>query len=410
MLTNILNILSEASLYLLLFGITFSNSACEIFAVSMIAFFVIGRIVRRDPKPPKTAINIPLYILCAVIFVSFCRSAFFSESVRGFIRIIKFVFLYFAVVDFFIADKRRLERAFWAIMFTASIAFANGIFQSVAGFDLMRHYGLQRGDYLRRIQGAFVHPNDFGGYITTLLPLAFCFLCRELKNRQRLFLVVSCLMGMYCLLKTSSRGAWIGFLISLAVYLFVYNKKLLVMVPAAAALLIALTPHGIERVMGLFSAEQNTVWERKMLWKGTWEMIKAHPVLGFGINTFTQYFWKFRPAEYPDLRYAHNSYLQMWAETGIIGLVAFLSTVFVVIKVTAGGLMRKAKSGSKGLILLGLFAGYTGFLFQSGIDTHLFSLRLTTLFWVVTAYIMSINKVLEGEIASPATVAMAGSQ
>ena len=100
----------------------------------------------------------------------------------------------------------------------------------------------------------------------------------------------------------------------------------------------------------------------------------------------------------------------MWAETGIIGLVAFLSTVFVVIKVTAGGLMRKAKSGSKGLILLGLFAGYAGFLFQSGIDTHLFSLRLTTLFWVVTAYIMSINKVLEGEIASPATVAMAGSQ
>ena len=54
MLINTLNILTELSLWLLLFGITFSNSATEIFAVSIIAFFLIKRIALKNLHLPKT--------------------------------------------------------------------------------------------------------------------------------------------------------------------------------------------------------------------------------------------------------------------------------------------------------------------------------------------------------------------
>ena len=395
MLINTLNILTEISIYLLLFSITFSNSATEIFAVSIIAFFVIKRIALKKYKLPKTQINIFLYVLCAVTFITFLRSAYFSESVRGFIRIIKFAFLFFALVEYFSEDSMRIKRTFWVIMLIACIAFLNGIFQSICGFDIIRHKNLTKNDYLRRIQGAFVHPNDFAAYIIFILPLTFCFLFRELKKNHRIFLVLNCLLGAYCLLETSSRAAWLGFLIGLIIYLFFYNKKISLVVPLAVILLVFITPSGVDRIANIFFSNQNAAWERMQLWKGTWNMVKIHPFLGFGINTFSRYFPMFKPQDYPDLRYTHNSYLQMWSEIGIIGLTSFLSILFVMFKNMLHSLGQKIRSGPMGFILLGSLAGYTAFLVQSGLDTNLFSLRLTTLFWVMTAYMISMNKFLE---------------
>ena len=395
MLISTLNILTEISLYFLLFGITFSNSATEIFAVSIIVFFIIKRIAIKEFRPPKTPVNLFLYILCAVIFFTFLRSAYFSESVRGFIRIIKFAFLFFALAEFFNTDNQRIKRTFWFIMAIACFTFLNGIFQSIYGFDFLRHKDLIKEDYLRRILGSFVHPNDFGAYIIFILPLTFCFFSPSIKRGQRAFLIINCILGSYCLLKTSSRGAWLGFLIGLIIYFFFYKKKISIIVPLAAVLFIILTPHGFDRLKGLFVLENNTVWERTQLWKGTWEMVKVHPFFGFGVNTFSRYFPLFKPESYPDLRYTHNSYLQMWSEIGIIGLTAFLSIIFVILKSATHNLRQKVKNGLEGFMLLGALAGYIAFLIQSGLDTNLFSLKLTMLFWVMTAYMVSMNKALE---------------
>lgn len=395
MLINYVNILTELSLYLLLAGIIFSNSIVEIFAISTVGFFIIRRIVLKDFRIPKTPLNLPLYLLCIIIFITFLRSAYFSESIRGFLRIIKYTLLYFALIDFFKSDEKRINRAFWVFIAVACVAFLDGIFQSVYGFDLFRHKDIIRDEALRRIQGAFTHPNDFGAYIIFILPMTLCFFDKLMKKNQRIFLLFNCLIGCYCLLKTSSRGAWLGFLIGIMVYFFFYRKQISVVVPFAILLFIALSPHGFDRVVSLFMLERNTVWERTQLWEGTWNMVKVHPFLGFGINTFSQYFSQYKPASYPDLRYTHNSYLQMWSEIGILGLSAFLSIIFITLKDSIRGIKAKLAAGVNGFILLGLIAGYIAFLIQSGLDTNLFSLRLSTLFWIVTAYLVSINATLE---------------
>ena len=147
--------------------------------------------------------------------------------------------------------------------------------------------------------------------------------------------------------------------------------------------------------MNLFKAEHNSVWERTQLWKGTWNMVKVHPFFGFGINTFSRYFLKYKPAAYSEIRYAHNSYLQMWSEIGIFGLLAYLALIFTILIKTLRGMREKIREGFEGFILLGSIAGYTAFLIQSGLDTDLYSLILTTLFWVMNAYIMSINAVID---------------
>jgi O-antigen ligase len=152
-------------------------------------------------------------------------------------------------------------------------------------------------------------------------------------------------------------------------------------------------PGGFDRVAGLFKQEKNTVWERTILWETSLKIAKENPLLGKGVNTFSKYFIEYKPLDYPDLRYAHNSYLQMWSEIGIVGLLLFLSIPFLILTKALKGIKLKASQGAPGLILLGLIAGYIGFLVHTIFDNNLFSLMLTTLFWVMSAYITALNEV-----------------
>ncbi|MFA5338013.1 MAG: O-antigen ligase family protein [Candidatus Omnitrophota bacterium] len=398
MLIKRLNYLSEFFLWVLAFGITLSNAPAEVSTYLLIAIFLIKTIISRDVKFLRSTIGLLFCLLFIVVFISALRSQYPSESWRGFSRIPKYIFLFFSLLELFSNDRGRLSRFFWVIIIVSAITFLNGVFQSIFGFDIFKHNAVGELDYLRRIQSSFVDPNDFGAYIISVLPLTFLFLSRDLSRLKRIMLLVVCLLGFYCLLKTSSRGAWIGFLAGISVYFFIYNKKIAIAMPVIIILLIMMSPHGFDRFTGLFKQEKNTVWERTVLWKSAWGMVEERPILGIGINTFSKYFPKYKPADYPDLRYAHNSYLQMWSETGIVGLLLFLSIPLSILVKTLRKIKLKAADGQQGLILLGLTAGYIGFLVHSCFDNNLFSLVLTTLFWVFSAYIVSFNNYLKEKI------------
>jgi O-antigen ligase len=343
---------------------------------------------------PQSPITVILCLYFVFVFISPFYSGYPRESWKGFSRVPKYIFLFFALLELFGDDQKRIKRFFWAIIIVSTVTFLNGIFQNIFGFELFKHHVINKLDYFRRIQSSFADPNDFGAYIISILPLTFLFLTPTLPKIKRLLLLGVCLLGFYCLLKTSSRGAWVGLLAGISIYSFIYNKKIAVIIPLAVICLLMVTPHGFQRVTALFKSEKNTVWEREVLWKTTWKMIKEHPVVGRGVNTYSRNFPKYKPSDYPDLRYAHNSYLQMWSEIGIIGLLLFLSIPAVILVKALSAIKLKIKQHPEGLILLGLIAGYIGLLTHSIFDNNLFSLVLTTLFWVFSASIVAINKML----------------
>ncbi|MCK9615216.1 MAG: O-antigen ligase family protein [Candidatus Omnitrophica bacterium] len=398
MLIRKLNYLSEFFLWILAFGITLANAPTEVSSYFLIAIFLIKIIISRDTKFLHSLIGILFSLFFIVVLISAICSQYPGESWRGFSRVPKYIFLFFALLSLFSSDKKIMSRFFWVVIAASAITFLNGIFQNIFGFDFFRHNSVNYLDYLHRIQSSFIDANDFGAYIISVLPLTFLFLNRGFSKAKRIMLFVVCLLGFYCLIRTSSRGAWLGFLAGISFYFFVYNKKIAIAIPVLVILLLIITPKGLDRVTGLFKQEKNTVWERTVLWKSAWGMIKERPVLGQGVNTFSEYFPKYKPADYPDLRYAHNSYLQMWSEIGIVGLLLFLSIPLAILIRTLRGIKIKATKGPYGLMLLGLIAGYTGFLVHSIFDNNLFSLMLTTLFWVMSAYIIALNKTFAKEL------------
>ncbi|MEI8349192.1 MAG: O-antigen ligase family protein [Candidatus Omnitrophota bacterium] len=441
MIIKRLDYISEFFLFVLMVGITVNNAPTEVASYLLIFIFLLKHIIRRDIKLPSSPINIFLCMYSVVVLVTLIHSSYFGESIKGFSRVPKYIFLYLALVELFKNDLKRLNRFFWIIMVVSAVTFINGVFQSIFGFDFFRHNAIDGPTSLCRISSSFVHSNDFGSYIITVLPLTFLIFSSLISKRKRLALLPVSLLGFYCLLRTSSRGAWLGFLIAIIIYFFMYKKKIAILIPIIFIILIMFLPYGFERVTSIFKTNQGTVWERTKLWQGAWGMIKEHPVLGLGVNTFSKNFPQYKPADYPDLRYAHNSYLQMWAEIGLLGLIIFLAMPLTILAKAFKGIKNeipytsrgklaslelrrsgprgiqfippkpnslrqttgcsaeenKIKAGPQGLILLGAVCGYVGFLVQSGMDNNLFSLVLTTLFWVFSAYIVSWNSYLENK-------------
>lgn len=380
---------------LLVLGATFSNAFVDSAIGFIVLFFLIKKFISREFKPPRTPLNILIYALFFIILISFFRSEYPKESLRGVIRIVKYALVYFAGFEIFSSDKGRVKRFFWVLISISLVTFLNGIFQGIFGFDLFRHKGFISDEAIRRLSASFVHPNDFGGYIILVLPLALAFLFPLKSKRQRIFLAVVFLLGTYCLLRTYSRGALFGFFIGLAAYLYFYNRKSCILLPVVFLLFMAASPKGVNRVKNMFIIEKNTVWERTQLWRGALSMIKERPIAGMGINTYSNYFPMYKPKDYPDLRYAHNSYLQIWAEIGIIGLLAYLGLIFSLLITVLKGIRQRLESGLPAYILLGAACGYIAFLIQAAFDTNLHSLVLVTYFWIFNAYIISLKKGLE---------------
>ena len=119
-------------------------------------------------------------------------------------------------------------------------------------------------------------------------------------------------------------------------------------------------------------------------------MFLDRPFLGQGLNTFMANYARFRvPGDY-GVWYAHNTYLQIAAETGLFGLAAFL---WMIIKTAAVSVRswRLIDDGFLRYLYLGLFCGIASFLVLSSIDVTHYSLRLAVLFYFSLGLLMAVK-------------------
>ncbi len=117
---------------------------------------------------------------------------------------------------------------------------------------------------------------------------------------------------------------------------------------------------------------------RVVMWEVTAEIIRDRPLLGHGLASYPQVYrervsgrysdWKARPTDDP-----HNQYMMLWAETGLLGLAAFVWLLYSAIRQPVRGPFRVA-----GLALLlawcitSLFSSH----FQSFNEGHLIAILL----------------------------------
>jgi putative inorganic carbon (HCO3(-)) transporter len=109
-------------------------------------------------------------------------------------------------------------------------------------------------------------------------------------------------------------------------------------------------------------------------WKDTLAIIKAFPLTGVGLGNFNL----------TQSRFAHNSYLQIFAEMGILGIISFL---WLVISVLNRGLKTLNGPCDKTQVSA-LIAAATIFLIHNLVDFTFFLPEVALIWWVVLGLIV----------------------
>lgn len=183
----------------------------------------------------------------------------------------------------------------------------------------------------KRAIAFFTHPNFYALFSAPLLALLIPDVALNLKSSILNLKSAGWLLGSLGLLLSFSRAGWLGLAVAMSVYLIVVaDKKIRKIVFTGVIVMVIVilsTPNLRYRLLLPFYGEKSTV-SRLSLWTTGTKAIKEAPILGLGINGFSNNWAKLNTDPNLDTHnYPHNIFLDAWVETGLLGLISFFGIV-----------------------------------------------------------------------------------
>ncbi|MDD2706901.1 MAG: O-antigen ligase family protein [Verrucomicrobiae bacterium] len=130
---------------------------------------------------------------------------------------------------------------------------------------------------------------------------------------------------LYCLWKTQSKGAFLSLFFSLVCCAALFAKKTGQFLKwTGLILLAAVVAFGAGYGQKAVEKGQKTFAARLGYWHAALRIGADHPLLGTGPGTFCKTYFKYKRDTDEDTKLAHNSLLQMWCDSGLSGLIAFV--------------------------------------------------------------------------------------
>ena len=303
--------------------------------------------------------------LVAATLASCLGTVYLRGSLAEAQRVLDYALCYWLVAALAAARERRTVLAV-GLLLGGALAGAQGVQQwlvTVAG----------EGQKSWRVFGPFFNPNAFANYLLVLAPLGLVTTVVR-RGAERLAAGFGVLLILAALFLTGSKGGLGSFAVGAAVLVLAAidpvprrGRRLrwvLIGVGAGLFALALLAPPIRVRLATAFGSQSHSTMFRVYTWQGTWRMALARPVLGFGAGSFELAYPRFAVAGPTDL--AHETYLQVAAETGFVGLAAFL----VVVATQAVALMRLLRVGepSARLGAAAALAALVGFCLHNLVD------------------------------------------
>lgn len=313
----------------------------------------------------------PIILFILALFISVVFSQNKVNSLLELYKYISVILLFLAAAS--LSEKDKLLVVQTIILSGLVISFL-AIYQYFFGFRHVLNYLSDNGfsfpfalDYLqsKRAFVPFVTPGILGGYLVMVIPLL-------LINKNRIWLI---LPVFFALLLTMSIGAFLSLFCVLVIFFCAEGKLKKIHIFSLIGLFILIviifawrSIAQREHVQPAFSTLM-----RLSYWKETLGIIKAHPLAGVGLGNFNLKM----------SRYAHNSYLQIWAEMGVLGLFSFVWIAYIVIKSRLKDLTQSLYNNQAVCLL----AASAVFLVHNFLDFTFFLPEVAFIWWVILGLI-----------------------
>lgn len=386
----------------------------EILVILGLMFWGFKTLSQEKAKLTSSTLNFPILSFISICILSLIWSDSFFVSLKELPLFLTGPLLYFVLINN-ISEEQQINRILNTILIVGGLFGIYGILQ-YNGID----FAFWAGNIGRQsVFGLFGNVNFFAEYLIVPLPLAVSLFFAARNRIHKIFLLIGILAIGGSLILTFTRGSYLAigisslfmFLLYLASRgksfikehkkIFIFILALIILVTFLFALPNPLNKPGtaISKIKSRISisqfTESSSLKRRIAIWKFTILMIKDHPLLGSGIGTYKYNTLKYQaeffkqgenrslyPHGFADK--AHNEYLQLWAEIGIVGLGIF---IWLIISYFSCGIkiLRKIKDEYKQGIIIGLMGSVVAVLIDGLFGFPLHLPATVILFWLVLA-------------------------
>jgi O-antigen ligase len=325
----------------------------------LVVFLAIGWLMsfglRQQKAGPldRESSHIPIYLVAAMLALV-CTMALSMTTALNISSSLKEIskWLEFLVVALLGAQYLRTRRQIWTIIVLICLA---GISQALYGY-IQAFFNIGPQAFIRdaslRVYGTFDQPNPYAGYINIPLSIALALTLLGRGWLTRILAGLTAILLGIAEYLSQSRGGEMAIAAALVFIVLAGMPRILTLMRVLIiallgffeALLAGWIPlhifNSVLHFLGLIqisltqpSSQDFSTAERLAHWIAGLHMFLDHPILGVGIGNYADAYPQYFITIFVDpLGHAHNYYINIAAETGFIGLTAyvlFLLAMFV---------------------------------------------------------------------------------
>ncbi|MDP3731775.1 MAG: O-antigen ligase family protein, partial [Candidatus Omnitrophota bacterium] len=358
------------------------------------------KVLKKQRLFTATPLNIPLLLLFLMTCLSFINSINYFDTLKGGVfRLIGYILIFFVMVEE-IKGPRHIKRIIFAISSGIILASFDGLWQILTGRDFIRGYAPVINIGLVRATAAFKDSNLLGIYLSAFAPLILGLNPYYFKNKKIVFIFVS-LISLIGIIITYSRPTLLAIYIALLFLSIVKRDKriiyFLIMILLIAPFILPQSVKNWAKEVEYSPLRFMCNDDRIAVYRNSLNMIKDHPFIGLGANTYMKNYKKYRePVEYrnivtKDYMYAHNNFLHMAAEIGLIGLGIFIWLLYELF-MESKNIYRNLDDGYLKIVSLSLSACLIAFLVNGLTESSLYYSRVAIIFWYIMGFSLALNK------------------
>jgi O-antigen ligase len=389
----------------------FSIAIAPGLANSIIGFMLSAFLIEKAFLKKEKLFNRSTPIIIFLVFIcfgalSFINTVSFKVSFNGIIKLLKY-FVIFVIYLESVKDKGYCKAIAISIACGISLITIDAFWQLYSGRDFIRGNMLHGTIGLARPSASFPGSNAMGIYLTALTPFVAGLALFLTERKEKIFFVFAAILGGLGVYLSLSRGAAAGLFLSLLLLSLVKKNKIITSVLIIFVLVYPFVmPQNIKdwaKSVKYNPLVMMTCQTRIGIYRNTLHMISDHPFVGVGINTFSRNYNKYRSADVeatnPTAKayYAHNNFLHMAGEMGLLGLSVFLVFIFFVLK-SSWMAFRKNNDPYYRAFAVSVFAAIIAFLINGFTETSLYHPRIVMIFWVLVGLGLALGKITDVEV------------
>jgi O-antigen ligase len=312
-----------------------------------ITFFLFTEIKKsntlriRLALPDFLLLSFYIYTVGRLLFTS--NKQFGSQPFISFSLLVVIYFVMHRLLNSFQDKAVAIEKILFGLILLGGVQSVIGLFQ-YAGYLNQMTTGYH-------ITGCFGNPGILANYLVCVLPVALVYALESNKPYIKIPAVIVFFLILVLLVLSRARASWIAGVIVLMFILSVkYNllqklKRRLNSTFKRALFVLVFTTLSVSSLYGLYQYKLDSANGRLFIWNQSLKIIKERPVFGTGFNTFPVIYPAYQAAYFKenpeaikhgylagDNINAFNEFIEIAVELGIIGLLLFLSFLFVIFK------------------------------------------------------------------------------